>query len=137
MQEDYLRKGNQLTEDQPVVNHLRIGGQGKFLHDADEDGRHHQHVGQVHCEGGLKEEWLEEGGGKGDHEEEEGGEVGGQHLAHDLSLQKDPHPHSRLLVTEIPSAHMKQIHISILLHPQLFWDQPHCGCIHVGGSHLY
>ena len=47
-QEDYLRKGNQLTEDQPVVNHLRIGGQGKFLHDADEDGRHHQHVGQVH-----------------------------------------------------------------------------------------
>ena len=69
MQEDYLRKGNQLTEDQPVVNHLRIGGQGKFLHDTDEDGRHDQHVGQVHREGGLEEERLEEGGGKGDDQE--------------------------------------------------------------------
>ena len=81
---DHLGEGNQLTEYQPEVDHLWIGGEGQLLHHADEDGRHHQHVGQVHCEGGLKEERLEEGGGKGDHEEEKGGEVGGQHLAHDL-----------------------------------------------------
>ena len=72
LKKDHLRKGHQLTEDQPVVNHLGIGGQGKFLHDADEDRRHHQHVGQVHSEGGLEEERLEEGGGEGDHHEEKG-----------------------------------------------------------------
>ena len=87
----YLSEWNELTEDEPYVNHLGIGGQREFLHHADKDCRHHQHVGQVHGEGGLEEERLEEGGGKGDHEEEEGGEVGGQHLTRDLSLEEDSH----------------------------------------------
>ena len=65
----HLSKGDELAEDKPEVNHLGIGGEGKFLHDADEDGRHHQHVGQVHAKGSFKEERLEEGGGKGDHHE--------------------------------------------------------------------
>ena len=64
-----LYKGHQLAEDEPVVNHLCVGGEREPLHDADEDGCHDQHVGQVHGEGRLKEEWLEEGGGKGDHHE--------------------------------------------------------------------
>ena len=72
-----LSEGDELAEYQPKVDHLWIGGEGQFLHHADEDGRHHQHVGQVHCEGGLKEERLEEGGSKGDHHEKEGWEVGG------------------------------------------------------------
>ena len=83
---DHLSEGNKLAEYQPDVDHLGVGGEGQLLHHTDEDGRHHQHVGQVHCEGSLKEERLEEGGGKGDHEQEEGGEVGGQHLTHDLPL---------------------------------------------------
>ena len=70
-------KLSHLAKDQPEINHLGVGGEGQLLHHADEDGRHHQHVGQVHSEGGLKEERLEEGGGKGDHHEEEGWEVGG------------------------------------------------------------
>ena len=85
--EDHLSEGHKLTEYQPDVDHLWVGGVGQLLHHADEDGRHHQHVGQVHGEGGLKEERLEEGGGEGDHHQEEGGEVGGHHLAHDLPLQ--------------------------------------------------
>ena len=63
----YLYKGHQLAEDEPVVDHLRVGGERQPFHEADEDGRHDQHVGQVHREGSLKEERLEEGGGKGDH----------------------------------------------------------------------
>ena len=84
-------KGHQLAEDEPVVNHLGVGGGGQSLHLADEDGGHHQHGGQVHTEGSLKEEGLEEGGGKGDQHQEEGGEVGGHHLRHDFPLQVNIH----------------------------------------------
>ena len=128
MQEDYLRKGNQLTEDQPVVNHLRIGGQGKFLHDADEDGRHHQHVRQVDRQGGLKEKWFEEGGGKGDQHEEGGRQEGGHHLAQDFTPQDDNHSHSLLrgtLVPErkLPTVHGEQGHILILFHPKFLGEK--------------
>ena len=70
---DHLRKGNKLAEDKPVVDHLQVGGGGQPLHHTDEDGRHHQHVGQVHCQSGFEVDRLEEGGGKGDHHEEDGG----------------------------------------------------------------
>ena len=66
---DHLCEGNELAEDKPEVDHLGVGGEGQLLHHAGEDGRHHQHVGQVHTQGGLKEERLEEGGGKGDDQE--------------------------------------------------------------------
>ena len=82
----HLDKRNQLTEDQPVVDHLGGRGGGQALYLADEDGGHHQHGGQIHTQGCLKEERLEEGGGVGDHHEEEGGEVSGHHLAQDLPL---------------------------------------------------
>ena len=61
-----LCKGDHLAEDEPDVDHLDVRGGGQTLHLADEDGGHHQHSGQVHAQGCLKEEWLEEGGGKGD-----------------------------------------------------------------------
>ena len=70
---DHLSEGDQLTEDKPDVDHLQVGGEGQFLHHAGEDGRHHQHVCQVHGQGGLEEERLEESGGKGDDHEEDGG----------------------------------------------------------------
>ena len=63
----HLYKGHQLAEYKPVVDHLGVGGERELLHDADEDGRHDQHVGQVHGEGRLEVDRLEEGGGKGDH----------------------------------------------------------------------
>ena len=66
----HLGKRHQLTKDQPVVDHLGGRGVRKALHLADEDGRHHQHGGQVHTQSGLKEEGLEEDGGKGNHHEE-------------------------------------------------------------------
>ena len=46
-EENNLRKRHKLTEDQPDVNHLDVRGGGQALHLADEDGRHHQHSGQV------------------------------------------------------------------------------------------
>ena len=80
-----------MTKYQPEVDHLGVGGERQLLHHADEDGRHHQHGGQVHAQGCLKEEGLEEGGGKGDHEEQEGGQKGRQHLAHYPPFQDDGH----------------------------------------------
>ena len=65
-EEDDLSKGNHLAENEPDVDHLDVGGGGQALHLADEDRRHHQHCCQVHAEGCLKEERLEESGGKGD-----------------------------------------------------------------------
>ena len=89
-----LYKGHQLAEYEPIVDHLWVGGERELLHDADEDGRHHQHVGQVHGEGGLKEERLEEGGGKGDCSQKKGREVGGHHLTCDLPLHENDHTYS-------------------------------------------
>ena len=93
-----LREGNQLAEDEPAVDHLDIGGGGQALHLADEDGGHHQHGGQVHAQGCLKEEGLEEGGGKGDHCEEKGRKVSGHHLACDLSFHHNFHSYTILAV---------------------------------------
>ena len=75
----HLCKRDQLAEDESVVNHHGGGGGGQALHLADKDRRLHQYG----CQGRLKEELLEEGGGIGDHHQEKGGEVGGHHLAHD------------------------------------------------------
>ena len=47
-----------MAENQPNVNHLGVGGQRKFLHDTDEDGRHDQHVGQVHGRAASKKNGL-------------------------------------------------------------------------------
>ena len=69
--EHHFNKWNQLAEDEPVVDHLGGRGGGQALHLADEDGGHHQHGGQVHAQGCLKEEGLKEGGGIGDHHEKD------------------------------------------------------------------
>ena len=95
----HLSKGDELAEDKPEVNHLGIGGEGQLLHHAGEDCRHHQHVGQVHCQGSLKEVGLEEGGGKGDHHEQDGGQVGAHHLAQDLPPENNGHTYTLLRST--------------------------------------
>ena len=69
----HLSEGNQLAEDQPKIYHLQVGGGGQPLHHTHEDGRHDQHVGQVHRQSSLKVDRLEEGGGESDHHEKEGG----------------------------------------------------------------
>ena len=83
-EEDDLSKGNHLAENEPDVDHLDVGGGGQALHLADEDRRHHQHGRQVHAQGGLKEEGLEEGGGECDSQQKEGGKVCGHQLTCDL-----------------------------------------------------
>ena len=102
-----------MTENKPKVDHLDVGGGGKALHLADEDGGHHQHGGQVHAQGGLKEEGLEEGGGEGDGKEKEGGEVGRHQLADKLSLQDNRHPQPILVsvVLQIPRRDLKDVHV--------------------------
>ena len=65
-EEDNLSKWDHLAEDEPDVDHLDVRCGGQALHLADEDGGHHQHGGQVHTQGCLKEERLEEGCGKSD-----------------------------------------------------------------------
>ena len=99
---NHLGEGNQLAENKPDVNHFEVGGEGQLLHHAREDRRHHQHVRQVHRQGSLKEEGLEEGGGKGDHHEEDGGQVGAHHLTQDLSPQHNGHTYSLFRCTLVP-----------------------------------
>ena len=65
----HLCKGHQLTEDQPIVDHLSGRGWGQALHLADEDGGHHQHGRQVNAQCCLEEEGLEEGCGECDCQE--------------------------------------------------------------------
>ena len=72
-EKDHLRKWSELSHDQPDVNHLDIGGGWQLAHDGDEDGCHHQHCGQVHCDRCLKVETPEECGSVGDEDEEDGG----------------------------------------------------------------
>ena len=121
--EHHLNKWNQLAEDEPVVDHLGGRGGGQALHLADEDRGHHQHGGQVHAEGRLEEERLEEGGGKGDGDEEEKGKEGGHHLACDLSLQNHFHTQTVWIPSPIPVCDTKNGHVSILCHRQLVWKE--------------
>ena len=86
-----LSKGKDLAEDEPDVNHPDVRGGGQALHLADKDGGHHKHGGQVHAQGRLEEERLEEGGSKGDCSQKKGREVGGHHLACDLPLHHNNH----------------------------------------------
>ena len=121
---DHLGEGNQLAEYQPEVDHLWIGGEGQLLHHADEDGRHHQHCCQVHTQGRLEEERLEEGGGKGDCSQKKGREVGGHHLACDLPLHHDNHSYPFLSIfkggfAQIPVNVLKEDHVQSLAHNHL------------------
>ena len=117
-----LGKRNQLTEDEPDVNHLDVGGGGEALHLADEDGRHHQHGGKVHTQSRLKEEGLEEGGGKGDGQEKEGREVGGHDLADKLSLHHNQHSQAFIVIVivnievQFPKVDLEHMHVQILFH---------------------
>ena len=76
--EDDFKEGNNQAEDQPNIDHLHVRGGGQLLNLAGEDGGHHQHDGQVHGNDITKEIFVKEGGGEGDKEQEDGGEVGGQ-----------------------------------------------------------
>merc|ERR1712126_67048 len=89
--QDNLDKGIDLTKDQPDVDHLDIRGGGQALHLAHEDGGHHQHGGQVHTQGCLKEERLEENGGKGDCCQKKCGEICCHQLTHYLPFQNHYH----------------------------------------------
>ena len=116
-------KGDEEAEDQPDVDHLGVRGWRQLLDLAREDGRHHQHDGQVHREARLKVDCLEEGGGVGGDQQEQGGQVGGQHLRLDLPLQVDHHVH--LLVTflkpQISDGKHDQVFVIKLQLFETFW----------------
>ena len=76
-EEDFSEGDNQ-AKDQPDVDELHVRGGGKLLYLAGKDGGHHQHDSQVHSNGISKEVFVKEDGDKGDEEQEDGGEVGGQ-----------------------------------------------------------
>ena len=84
--QDDLKEGDNQAEDQPDVDHLHVRGGGQLLYLAGEDGGHHQHDGQVHGDGVTKEVFVEEDGGEGDEEQEDGGEEGGHELCDHFPL---------------------------------------------------
>ena len=85
--DDNFEKGDNQGEDQPDIDHLHVRGGGQFLYLAGEDGGHHQHYGQVHLSGITKPNFVKEGGGEGNEEQEDGGEVGGEKFHGNLPLQ--------------------------------------------------
>ena len=87
---------------------------------------HHQHGGQVDTQGCLKEDGLEEGGGVSDHHEEERGEVGGHHLAQDLSLHINCHFDSLsglIYIDQHLISDTEKCHIFCLLQNQVKWKK--------------
>ena len=79
----YLCEGNQLSEYEPDIYHLDIGGGGEGLGHADEEGGQHKQRGQVYCNLRLKEKGLEVVCGVDNAKDEDGGKVGSQELIHD------------------------------------------------------
>ena len=114
------------TSDIILRKNVCTGGGYPILHVAHEDGGHYQHGGQVHTQGCLEEEWLEEGGGKGDEHEEEGGEIGRHHLTHDLPFHRDRHTDSLSGVTcidEVVISDSEKCHIQWLFHNHIGGEQ--------------
>ena len=95
------REGNKEAIDQPKVDHLGVRRWWELLYLAREDGRHHQHDGQVDRDAGLEVERLEVAGGVGHEQEKQGWKIRCQQLFQDLSLQ---HNHHLNLLTSIGEA---------------------------------
>ena len=100
-----LYERDELAANEPDINHLDVGRWGQLFHDASEDGRHHQHRGQVDRHRRLEVKGLEEGCGVGGEDEEEGGHVGRQHLRGHHPLEDDDHPHSSFCRLQRPLGH--------------------------------
>ena len=94
---------------------------------------------QVHAQGCLEEERLEEGGGVGDHQKEEGGKVGGHHLTHDLSLHRNLHLYSCFWMAGIlknSACDGKEGHVLWLSDVQMFRKKGHSLLVQTGNVHI-
>ena len=112
-----------MTENEPDIDHLDVRGGGQAFHLADEDGGHHQHGRQVHAQCCLKEERLEEGGGKGDGSQEKGRKVRGHHFACNLSFHYKNHSYAlfvtiKCFVVKFPIGQSEIGHVNFLTHNQ-------------------
>ena len=85
------REGNKEAIDQPKVDHLGVRRWWELLYLAREDGRHHQHDGQVDRDFGLEVEGAEVAGGVGHEQEKQGWKKRCQQLFLDLSFQDNHH----------------------------------------------
>ena len=56
----HLNKWHELTDQEPDVEQLEVGGGWEDLPHVDDDRGQHQHGGQVHTQGSFKEGWFEE-----------------------------------------------------------------------------
>ena len=88
-----------MREYKPDVYHLDIGGGGQRLGHADEEGGQHQQRGQVHRHHRLEVERLEEGGGVDDEENQDRGEVGGEHFIDDPPVHNNLQINSSTRIT--------------------------------------
>ena len=86
-------KWDEKTENQPEVNHLGVGRWRELRYFTRENGRHHQHDCEVDRLTPLEKNLLVKGGGIADGQEEQGGQVGGEHLHLDLPLEGHDHMH--------------------------------------------
>ena len=94
-----LTEWNQYPIDEPDIHHPDVGGGRKLLHDADEEGRDHQHDRQVYSERCLKEELFEVCGGVDNSHEEDCWKVGSEDLIGQSPLEYDLHFHTLVSIT--------------------------------------
>ena len=95
----------------------------------------------VYAQGCLKEERLEEGGGKGYCSQKKGREVGGHHLACNLPLHYNYHAYSLFtcsygFFSQSPGNDCEDWHVHFLAHYQLVRDQSHSGPIQASHGHV-
>ena len=87
--QQHLCKRNQLSEDQPNINHLDISSRWKALGNTDEERSENKERSKVDCNNCLKEEVLKEVCGVDDDEDENGWQVDCQNGIVDSSFEYD------------------------------------------------
>ncbi len=89
--ENDLHKGDELSEDEPEIDHFQVGRGRQAVGDADEQGGQNKQGGQVDCDDGLKEEGLEVAGGEAHEAEQDCWQVNPEKGGHESSLEDYVH----------------------------------------------
>ena len=140
-----------LAEYKPEVNPLWVSCVSQLRQAGHEDGRHHEHCGQVNTKSSLKVLRLEESGQVGGEHEEDGGKIGRDHLPPELPPQDHNHPDAlfrtvraplcQLPVNDVEEWQVDRIQLGIIagaqphVHPVRI--QHHCLQVQASHCHLY
>ena len=92
----YLKERDELSKNEPDIDHLDVGSFGEGTRHTDEQGRENQLGSQIHSNNSFKKEILEEVCSIDNGENEKGGEVGGQQLVENPPFEHHCHHNTRV-----------------------------------------